>query len=160
MKIDLKDETETMAVGAGLFESIHRNSVVFLVGDLGAGKTTMVRGFLRAAGYHGIVKSPTYTLVEEYRLKNTRILHFDLYRLVDPEELEWMGIRDYLRDNVIFFIEWPKLAEEFFPRPDLRCTLNHQDHRRNLTVASLTDEGKQIEGRLKLTTALQTMIYR
>ncbi len=154
MRIDLKDESQTMAIGAGLFKSIPRNGVIFLVGDLGAGKTTLVRGFLRAAGYDGIVKSPTYTLMEEYTLNNTRVLHFDLYRLADPEELEWLGIRDYLCDDVIFFIEWPKFADEFLPCPDIQFTLEHTGHHRGLKVAALSDKGKIIESRLKLVNPL------
>ena len=150
MKVDLKDESQTMAIGASLFESIHHNGVIFLVGDLGAGKTTLVRGFLRAAGYEGIVKSPTYTLMEEYTLKNIRVLHFDLYRLVDPEELEWLGIADYLCDDVIFFIEWPKFFGEFLPQPDIQLTLEHEGYHRKLIVAAFTNKGDQIGTRLKL----------
>lgn len=150
MKLVLKDESETMAIGASLFESIHQNGVIFLVGDLGAGKTTLVRGFLRAAGYDGIVKSPTYTLMEEYTLNDTRVLHLDLYRLADPEELEWMGIRDYLCDDVIYFIEWPKFVGAFLPQPDIQFTLEHKSHYRALIVSALTNKGKQIEERLKL----------
>ena len=94
----------------------------------------MVRGFLRAAGYHGTVKSPTYTLVEEYEVGGRKIFHFDLYRVVDPEELEWMGIRDYFDQDSICFIEWPDNGEGFLPKPDRIITLNMHGLARSLNM--------------------------
>jgi len=132
------DSTEaTEQFGEELFLSLAPKSLVFLQGDLGAGKTTMVRGFLRAAGYSGVVKSPTYNLVEEYLVNGRKIFHFDLYRVVDPEELEWMGIRDYFDQDSICFIEWPDNGRGFLPKPDRIITLKMQGLARLLNMEYL-----------------------
>ncbi len=108
MILRLTTEQEMAELGAQLWAVLPEKYLVFLRGDLGAGKTTLTRGFLRAGGYQGTVKSPTYTLVEEYSLVERKVYHFDLYRLRDPEELEWMGMSEYLADQAICFIEWPE----------------------------------------------------
>ncbi len=130
----LQNTEETEAFGAELFQSVASKYLVFLHGDLGAGKTTLVRGFLRAAGYNGVVKSPTYTLVEEYTIDARKLFHFDLYRVVDPEELEWIGIRDYLEQDCVCFIEWPDKGKGFLPEPDSVITLTPQGEGRLLTM--------------------------
>jgi tRNA threonylcarbamoyladenosine biosynthesis protein TsaE len=114
----LIDTEATEQFGAELWQQLPIKSLVFLNGDLGAGKTTLVRGFLRAAGYTGTVKSPTYNLVEEYNVNGRKVVHFDLYRLVDPEELDLIGIRDYFAQECVCFIEWPDKGEGFLPVPD------------------------------------------
>ncbi len=118
MQIYLDSMEQTEKFGADLFNKLSGKVLIFLEGDLGVGKTTLVRGFLRAAGYRGIVKSPTYNLVEEYCVDELKIFHFDLYRLTDPEELEWIGIRDYFDQDAICFIEWPDKGKGFLPAPD------------------------------------------
>ena len=129
------DSTEaTEQFGAELFKSVPSKCLIFLQGDLGAGKTTMVRGFLRAAGYNGTVKSPTYTLVEEYIVDGRKIFHFDLYRVVDPEELEWIGIRDYFDQDGICFIEWPDKGKGFLPQPDIIITLKPEGLARSINL--------------------------
>jgi tRNA threonylcarbamoyladenosine biosynthesis protein TsaE len=134
MRRYLNSAEETEAFGAELYKSMPSKSLIFLQGDLGAGKTTLVRGFLRAAGYKGTVKSPTYTLVEEYTIGCRKIFHFDLYRVADPEELEWIGIRDYLDQDSVCFIEWPDKGKGFLPEPDNVITLKTQGYGRSLTM--------------------------
>jgi tRNA threonylcarbamoyladenosine biosynthesis protein TsaE len=129
------DSTEaTEQLGAELFKSVPSKCLIFLQGDLGAGKTTLARGFLRAAGYNGTVKSPTYTLVEEYVVGARKIFHFDLYRVVDPEELEWIGIRDYFDQDSVCFIEWPDNGKGFLPQPDIIITLKPEGLARSVNL--------------------------
>jgi tRNA threonylcarbamoyladenosine biosynthesis protein TsaE len=117
--IDIDSENKMHAFGEQLANKITAPCIIYLHGDLGAGKTTLVRGILRGLGYSGKVKSPTYTLVETYHVNNQTIYHFDLYRLNDPEELEDIGFRDYLSHNPIMLIEWPEKAMSFLPPADL-----------------------------------------
>jgi tRNA threonylcarbamoyladenosine biosynthesis protein TsaE len=98
-------------------------ATVFLTGDLGAGKTTLARGFLRAAGVTGRVRSPTYTLLEIYTLPEVSILHLDLYRLLDPSELEPLGLREWARPGHIWLVEWPDRGAGRLPDPDITITL-------------------------------------
>jgi tRNA threonylcarbamoyladenosine biosynthesis protein TsaE len=130
----LSNEEETEQFGAELWTLLPEKCLIFLQGQLGAGKTTLVRGFLRATGYSGVVKSPTYTIVEEYLINHRKIVHFDLYRLNDPEELEWIGVRDYFDQNCICFIEWPDLGKGFLPDPDGIIALNNEGSGRLLTM--------------------------
>ncbi len=123
MIIHLQTNEQTERLGAELWRLLPEKCLVFLHGDLGAGKTSLVRGVLRAAGHVGAVKSPTYTLVEEYRLGAREVLHFDLYRVQDPEELEWIGIRDYLQRRALCFVEWPEMGEGYLPPPDVSLHL-------------------------------------
>lgn len=128
--IDLQNEAETMQLGSRVATLLPEGGVVFLYGDLGAGKTTMVRGLLRSLGILGTVKSPTYTLVEPYRVNERDIYHFDLYRLADPEELEYLGIRDYIRQDALCLIEWPDKAGKFIPQANLIINLEHKNDKR------------------------------
>lgn len=135
MKIELNTLEETKLLGAALMEGLPKSCLIFLQGQLGAGKTTLVRSILRAAGYQGAVKSPTYTLVEEYNIKGQKFFHFDLYRIADPEELEFMGIRDYMKEDAICFIEWAELGEAFLPSPDLILNMRVQSELRILNIS-------------------------
>ena len=110
---------EMEALGAKLASRLGNARVIYVHGPLGAGKTTLVRGMLRAFGYEGTVKSPTFTLVEPYDLKDISFYHFDLYRLNDPEELEFLGVRDYLHGKGVCVVEWAERAQGVLPTPDL-----------------------------------------
>ena len=112
-------------LGLLLAAHLYAPSVVFLRGDLGAGKTTLVRAILRGRGWSETVKSPTYTLVESYPIADVQHHHFDLYRIVDPEELEFLGIRDYWSAQSICFVEWPDRGAEAMVAPDLDITINY-----------------------------------
>jgi tRNA threonylcarbamoyladenosine biosynthesis protein TsaE len=138
MPIYLADnETAMVALGEQLGRTLNQYPgalTVHLLGDLGAGKTTLTRGILRAFGHKGAVKSPTYTLVEAYEFPARTVYHFDLYRLGDPEELEYMGIRDYFADNTLCLLEWPARGEGVLPVPDLVIDISVVGEGRRLDV--------------------------
>jgi tRNA threonylcarbamoyladenosine biosynthesis protein TsaE len=144
----LADESATIAIGNKLADIVKKELkqgiVVYLYGDLGAGKTTLTRGFVQGMGHVGHVKSPTYTLVEPYDLQDWQVYHFDLYRLSDPEELEYMGIRDYFSHNCCCFIEWPEKGEGMIKEPDLRIDLAYSEEQRTINVQAKTALGEQI----------------
>ncbi|MDX8126417.1 tRNA (adenosine(37)-N6)-threonylcarbamoyltransferase complex ATPase subunit type 1 TsaE [Methylomonas sp. OY6] len=134
MNITLETPEDTEALGAALWQALPEKCLLFLYGDLGAGKTTLVRGLLRAGGHSGAVKSPTYTLVEEYEVDGRRLFHFDLYRLKDPEELEWMGMDDYLNQDALCCIEWPQMGAGFLPKADVEVSLNYFQRQRTAEI--------------------------
>ena len=123
----IENEAAMLAFGGKLADDLSAGGIVLLKGDLGAGKTTLVRGLLRHLGHQGIVKSPTYTLVEPYILNDRTVYHFDLYRLGDPEELEYMGGRDYWESGALCLIEWPEQAQGYLPKADLIIEIAYQD---------------------------------
>ena len=137
LEFSLASEDETQALGAAIAQWLQLQNdaaSIFLVGNLGAGKTTLSRGILRGFGHTGAVKSPTYTLVENYEFNQRKLYHFDLYRLGDPEELEYMGIRDYFVDDTICLIEWPERGEGVLQRADLIITISVENIGRRINL--------------------------
>ncbi|NMF49204.1 MULTISPECIES: tRNA (adenosine(37)-N6)-threonylcarbamoyltransferase complex ATPase subunit type 1 TsaE [Pseudoalteromonas] len=144
----LTDEIATVAMGNCVADIIEQGAVIYLHGDLGAGKTTFTRGVVQGFGHTGKVKSPTYTLVEPYELERANVYHFDLYRLGDPEELEYMGIRDYFSTDAICVVEWPEKGGEFIPVPDLDITLSYVGKERKIVINSASERGITIVEKL------------
>ena len=148
----LKNETEQLKLAARIAALTPSGTVIFLDGDLGTGKTTLVRGFLQSLGFAGNVKSPTYTLVEPYLIDNQQIYHFDLYRLGTPDELEYAGGRDYFDDQSISLIEWPEKAEGYLPVADVLIQLSYQNQRddqgddqgRGCKISAGSERGRRI----------------
>jgi tRNA threonylcarbamoyladenosine biosynthesis protein TsaE len=141
----LPDELATLTVANQLARSVEKKpAVIFLYGQLGAGKTTFSRGFLQGLGYDGKVKSPTYTLVESYELEEISVYHFDFYRVFDPEELEFIGIREYFAAQAICLIEWPEQAGKWLPEPDISCYLEWHAEGREFKCVANSERGREI----------------
>ncbi|PIE83685.1 MAG: tRNA (adenosine(37)-N6)-threonylcarbamoyltransferase complex ATPase subunit type 1 TsaE [Candidatus Contendobacter odensis] len=138
----------TEALGAQLATVLVPECIIFLSGDLGAGKTTLVRGLLRALGHEGAVKSPTYTLLESYQLADWQLFHWDLYRLADPEELEFLGLRDQLDSEAVLLIEWPDHGYGELPAADLRIELQYAGQGRHCRLEALSWKGKTLLARM------------
>ncbi|WP_417534039.1 tRNA (adenosine(37)-N6)-threonylcarbamoyltransferase complex ATPase subunit type 1 TsaE [Marinobacterium stanieri] len=152
MKQVLADEQAMAAFGAALAASVTEGGVIFLRGDLGMGKTTLSRGVLRGCGHTGSVKSPTYTLVEPYDTPSGPVFHFDLYRLSDPEELEYLGIRDYFTEQALCLIEWPDKGAGVLPSPDLEIQIEMSGTGRSLLLTPVTQKGQAMVDNLSNTT--------
>ncbi len=136
LSVHLPDEAATLDMGRRLAEVLRRHpGLVRLFGDLGAGKTTLVRGILRGLGHAGPVRSPTYTLIEPYEDLVPPVYHIDLYRLADPEELEWLGYRDLAAGSALVLIEWPERGGERLGTPWLDVHLRPEGEGRRLTLA-------------------------
>jgi len=165
-QISLKDEAATLRFGAQLAHATFADpldiqgeikesigtptlgGIIYLHGDLGAGKTTLSRGFMRGYGYLGAVKSPTYTIVEPYEFEHCNIYHFDLYRLIDPEEVEYLGADDYFHESNLCLIEWAEKGSKVAPAADLKIELESEGTGRLLKCQSLTEKGAIIAKRL------------
>jgi tRNA threonylcarbamoyladenosine biosynthesis protein TsaE len=149
------DPDETRAIGARLARALlaavlQDPFIVGLTGDLGAGKTTLVGGLLTALGHEGPARSPTYTLIEPYRLAGRDVYHCDLYRLRDPEELEDLGLRDLLAGPSVLLVEWPERAGERLREPDLHLHLEYTEAGRQAAVAASSAAGRQVLAALRL----------
>jgi len=132
------------ALGAALASVCLPTCIIYLKGDLGTGKTTLARGFIRGLGHEGAVKSPTYTLLEPYDLPTGHCYHFDLYRLADPGELEYLGLRDLLQSDAILLVEWPEKGKGELPPADLVITIYPEPESRRLLLESCTPHGAEL----------------
>ncbi len=139
-ELEIADAAAMEAAGAQLARSLSHSALIFLRGELGAGKTTLVRGFLRQRGHDGAVKSPTYTLIESYELPGGEVCHLDLYRLGDPEELEFLGFRDLLARSATCLIEWPQMGEGYLPRADIDLRIEYAGSGRRLILDEIFDK--------------------
>lgn len=147
-EISVPDEAGTLAFARILGDLLRCKGVVYLKGTLGAGKTTFCRGILRSYGYEGAVKSPTFTIVEPYDLQWGQVYHFDLYRIADPEELEYLGIDDYLEGGQLCLIEWPERGDGFLPLPDIVIELALRGKGRHIELTSCSERGNTICGQM------------
>lgn len=144
MKLIIDDAQHMEKLGGLLIEGCPQGGLVFLKGNLGAGKTTLVRGLLRAVGYEGNVKSPTYTLIESYDINGRTIHHLDLYRLGDPEELEYLGVRELSDARSLCLIEWPEKAAEHVMSPDLVVEIDYAGQGRQVKIVANTSVGQKM----------------
>nr|WP_306671272.1 tRNA (adenosine(37)-N6)-threonylcarbamoyltransferase complex ATPase subunit type 1 TsaE [Endozoicomonas sp. SESOKO2] len=145
----IDNEQEMVQLGKQLAEVSGGHAVIYLVGNLGAGKTTLCRGILHSLGHQGAVKSPTYTLVEPYSIEGQQVYHFDLYRLADPEELEFIGGRDYFEEDCLCLIEWPCKGEGALPDADLEVQLDYNLPGRKALVKAGTERGQGLLRKLQ-----------
>jgi tRNA threonylcarbamoyladenosine biosynthesis protein TsaE len=136
------DEAALASLAQQLGAAITQGGLIYLIGDLGAGKTTFARALIKALGVADRIKSPTYSLIESYRSALLSIHHLDLYRIADPGELEWLGLPDLLTPDALLLVEWPERAGNALPSADLQIRLNHAGLRRDLVVDACTAMGK------------------
>lgn len=143
MKRQLDGAHATEAAGAALARAVRgQGGLITLAGELGAGKTTLVRGLLRGLGHVGAVRSPTYTLLEPYELADTVVWHLDLYRVAAADELDAIGLREAFDGSVLMLVEWPERAGAALPVADLRLTLAYDGDGRSLAAAAGTERGR------------------
>ena len=145
----LTDEEDTLRFGDLVGEVCGGSGCIYLKGDLGTGKTTLCRAIVRHYGYQGAVKSPTFTLVEPYELAGYRIYHFDLYRLADPAELEFLGVDEYFSQDSLCLVEWPEKGGTYLPPADLVIELQVHNRGRKMKVSQRSELGKLMVVRIK-----------
>ncbi len=149
LQLTLADADAMEALGAQLARSI-TPGIITLSGELGTGKTTLARGFIHALGHTGKVRSPTYTLVEPYLLDDGAVVyHLDLYRLADPEELEWLGLRDMLAERALLLVEWPERGSGILPAADLTINIDYSGSGREACLTPLSDAGMHLLAQIK-----------
>jgi tRNA threonylcarbamoyladenosine biosynthesis protein TsaE len=151
----MKSDAETQQLGARLAHAVLAPAVIYLNGPLGAGKTTFVRGFLRGLGFHEKVKSPTYTIVEPYETEQYEVFHFDLYRLITPDELRQIDLADYFAPRAVCLIEWPEKGGALLPPADIACFFDMMqnesdglDAARQIRFEAYTEHGDKTLARL------------
>ncbi len=148
LRAHLADEADTLAAGAKLAPALTSGLVIYLDGDLGAGKTTLVRGLLRALGHSGSVKSPTYTLIEPYVVSRLNLYHFDFYRFTSPEEYLEAGLEEYFTDQGVCLVEWPQKAQPYVAAPDVVIELAVAGDGRDMVIRPQTELGRQCTEKL------------
>lgn len=148
MEATVATEAAMEALGRRL-AAVCASGIIFLRGELGAGKTTLVRGFLRHLGQQTTVKSPTFTLIEAYSLNGREIYHLDLYRLIDPAEFDYLGADDYLRAGATWLVEWPEHGQGHLPAADLDIQINYAGSGRQVKIAPLSRLGKEVLANLQ-----------
>ncbi|MCB1801788.1 MAG: tRNA (adenosine(37)-N6)-threonylcarbamoyltransferase complex ATPase subunit type 1 TsaE [Gammaproteobacteria bacterium] len=151
LETELHGEAEQLAFGESLASALGAPGLrllVFLEGELGAGKTTLVRGFLAGLGHRGPVRSPTYTLIEPYDVGGRRVYHLDLYRIADPDELEFLGLRELLAEPALVLVEWPQRGAGWLPQPDLAIRIVHLGDARRLAVEARDGYPAEVLARL------------
>ena len=146
----LDSEEDTVELGMMLARSVNGQGRIYLRGDLGAGKTTLCRGIIRALGHVGAVKSPTFTLVEPYTFSGGQVYHFDLYRLNDPDELEYIGMDDYFASDALCLVEWPEKAAGSLPPCDLDIELLIEGRKRTAILGAESEYGSKVLELIKL----------
>ena len=149
LTLSAPDEAAMVACGARLAAAAQPSLVIYLARDLGMGKTTLSRGFIQGLGHRGAVKSPTYTLVQPYELGQWQVYHFDLYRLGDAEELEFMGIRDYFGGGAVCLVEWPERGQGALPPADIRIKIERDGSGRRLLLQADTLPGRTVLARVR-----------
>ncbi len=142
--LEVPEARDMEALGAALALCLRGGERIYLEGVLGAGKTTLVRGLLRALGWQEAVRSPTYTLVESYALEAFPLHHFDLYRLADPSELEYLGVREYFSPPAVCLVEWPAHGARELPPADLRLELEVTGNGRVVYRRQASDRGQSL----------------
>lgn len=145
----LSEESDTLAFGAALAALLHPGLVIYLSGELGSGKTTLARGILRGLGHAGRVKSPSYPLVELYKLSRLYLYHFDFYRFTSPQELGEAGFREHFSPDAVCLVEWPEKAAGALPAADIKITMTVQGSGRQLEIDADTEAGRRCVAQLK-----------
>jgi tRNA threonylcarbamoyladenosine biosynthesis protein TsaE len=138
-----------LTIGRAISATLVPPLTILLYGDLGAGKTSLVRGILRGCGYHGRVKSPSYTIVESYRLAHLTVHHFDFYRIQSIAELAYLGLEEYWQDQAVFCVEWPAQALRLLPPADLTCNFTITKLTRDIDIIATTTKGDKILTQLR-----------
>jgi tRNA threonylcarbamoyladenosine biosynthesis protein TsaE len=143
------DENASAALAASFADAVTPPCVIYLRGDLGAGKTLFTRAYVHALGFQGYVKSPSYGLLETYEVNDQVVLHLDLYRIEDPEELEYLAIRDLFQRNTVLMVEWPDRGNSLLPPPDILLEFGETDGSRHISCRSFTREGRDIADKVR-----------
>jgi tRNA threonylcarbamoyladenosine biosynthesis protein TsaE len=140
--LSLPDEEAAQAFARRFSGAVRPPMVIYLEGDLGAGKTTFARAYIHGLGYKGYVKSPSYGLLETYRVDSQQVLHLDLYRIEDPEELEYLALRDLYDGQTVLLVEWPDRGGGLLPAPDLVLKFDENHESRFVRISAKSKEGQ------------------